>query len=410
MSVYNRNRNQPTRPPNWWVKYYVDGKEVREAGKGTKKSSAAWEVELKRQLKAGTWVHPAQRNNERSRFDNYARTVLARRIARGVATAAKDERGHIENHLIPMFPEMLVSDLTFSVIKLAFAKFLDGKHAGRTVRNIHSTLRAILVEAAEDGLIPMAPTPLSSKRDHVPAPRDKDPLWRETAQFDPDEVARLVGCVDVLSMRRVIYATYFLTGSRAKEVLPLRVGDYLQMEPWPALAVRALKIGRHASPRTRYVPVPPELRLWLDWWLEHEYEVLAGHRPRPDEPLFPTLSKRRLNRGERFCSRDEVYKQWLRHDLPAAGLRHRRLHDARRTLISVLRSAGVSDTAIRAVTHTSTSDRILDAYTTWKWAGLCGELEGVEWGLPQPPKLADVIVLRKGTFGVPRFPARRITT
>lgn len=410
MSVYNRNRNHPTRPANWWVKYFVDGKEVREAGKGSKKATQAWETELKRLIKAGTWVHPNKRSGGKSQFDNYARTVLARRIARGVATAAKDERGHIENHLIPMFGEMLLGDMTFQVIKERFAKYWDGDHAGRTVRNIHATLRSILIEAAEDGLIPTAPTPLSSRRDHVPPPRDKDPLWRRTAQFDRGEVAALVGCADVLTMRRVIYATYFLTGSRAKEVLPLRVGDYLQMLPWPALAVHALKVGRHASPRTRFVPVPPELQAWLDWWLANEYEVLVGHAPRPEEPLFPTISKRRRNRGETFCSRDEVYKQWMRNDLPAAGLRHRRLHDARRTLVSVLRSSGVSDTAIRAVTHTSTSDSILDAYTTWEWAGLCTELQGVEWGLPKPPSLAQVIAFPKGTSGVPRFPARHKTT
>ncbi len=410
MAIYDRNRNHPNRNPNYWIKYFVDGKEVREAGKGSKKASAAWEVELKRQIKAGTWVHPNKRHGDKVRFDNYARTVLARRIARGVTTAAKDERGHIENHLIPMFGEMRVDELLFQVIKQAFTKYFEGDLAGRTVRNIHVTLRVILTEALEDGLIQHLPPPLSSRRDHLPPIRDKNPGWRETAQFDPDEVARLVGCADVLSMRRVIYATYFLTGSRANEVLPLLVGDYLQMEPWPALAVRALKTGRHAAPRARYVPVPPELRLWLDWWLTHEYEVLAGHIPRPDEPLFPTASRRRRRRGERFCSRDEVYKQWARHDLPAAGLRHRRLHDARRTLVSALRSAGVSDTAIRAVTHASTGDRVLDAYTTWQWAGLCRELERVTWGLPKPPKVADVIALPVGTPGVPRFPASRKTT
>lgn len=406
MSTYNRNRNHPGRKPNWWVKYYVDGAEVREAGKGSRKASDAWEVELKRQIKAGTWVHPNLRNAERSLFSVYAQSVLAKRIARGVVTASKDERGHIENHLIPMFDGLRVDELKFRVIKERFEKYLDGEHAGRTVRNIHSTLRSILIEAAEDGLIDTAPTPLSSKRDHLPAPRDKDPNWRKTAQFEPGEVARLVGCADILSMRRVIYATYFLTGSRAKEVLPLHVGDYLHMEPWPALAVRALKMGRHSAPQVRYAPVPPELAAWLDWWLGHEYEVLAGHKPRPSDPLFPTVSKRRRNRGETFCSRNEVYKQWQRNDLPAAGLRHRRLHDARRTLISVLRSAGVSDTTIRAATHASTGDRILDAYTTWGWDGLCRGLSAVTWGLPSPPTVAEVIPIATGTLGVPRFPNR----
>jgi integrase len=385
LSVYDRNKGVFGARPNYWIKYVVPGVgPVREPGSATLKASKAWEAELRRQIKAGTWVHPSKRGGGSSRFDSYARTVLTRRIARGVVTAAKDERGHIENHLIPMFGTMLVSELSFRVIKDKFARYLDGKHAGRTVRNIHSTLRSILIEAAEDALIVIVPAPLSSKRDHLPPPRDKDPKWRKGAQFERGEIAQILSCEAVLSMHRVLYATYFLTGSRAMEVLPLTVDAYIRMDPWPCLAVLAEKGGRHAGEQTRYVPVHPELAAWLDWWLEHEYAVLAGHLPRPTDPLFPNISTRRT--GEQFMSHSQLYKQWQRHDLPAVGLRHRRLHDARRTLVSVLRSAGVSDNAIRAVTHSSTADRILDAYTTWQWADLCRQLEGVSWGLPTPPR------------------------
>jgi integrase len=403
VSVYDRNKNKPGLRPNYWIKYKAPGwdEPIREPGKGTIKASAAWEVELKRQIKAGTWTHPNHRGGA-AQFDVYARTVLARRIARGVATAQKDERGHIENHLIPIFGKLQVAELTFRVIKQGFEKYMDGSHAGRTVRNIHSTLRAILIEAAEDGLIATAPTPLSSKRDHVPAPKDKDPKWRKTAQFSREEVGHLIGCENVLTMRRVLYATYFLTGSRAMEILPLTVEAYMPMDPWPCLAVVAEKTGRHVDERMRYAPVPPELKTWLDWWLEHEYEVLVGHRPRPSDPLFPNISRRR--KGELFMSHNQLYKLWQRHDLPAAGLRHRRLHDARRTQVSVLRSAGVPDNIIRAVTHASTADSILDAYTTWEWAGLCKELERVRWGLPTPPTAAPRQV--EGTNVVPLFAGR----
>lgn len=402
MSVYDRNKNKPGARPNYWIKYKAPGwnEPIREPGQGTLKASKAWEVELKRQIKAGTWVHPNHRGGT-AQFETYARTVLARRIARGVITAKKDEGGHIENHLIPMFGKMQVADLaSFRVIKEAFAKYVDGAHAGRTVRNIHSTLRHILIEAAEDGLILSAPTPLSSKRDHIPPPKDKDPRWRRTAQFDRPEVATLVGCEAILTMRRVLYATYFLTGSRAMEILPLKVEAYIPMEPWPCLAVVAEKSGRHVDEQMRYVPVSPELKAWLDWWLKHEFEVLVGHKPRASDPLFPNLSNRR--RDELFMSHNQLYKQWQRNDLPAANLRHRRLHDARRTLISVLRSAGVKDTIIRAMTHATTSDSILDAYTTWEWASLCKELEGVRWELPPPPA-SGIHSVRQGTNVVPIF-------
>jgi integrase len=283
-----------------------------------------------------------------------------------------------------MFGDTPLRELTFKVIKEAFAR-MPAELAGRTVRNVHSTLRSILIEAAEDGLIDTAPTPLSARRDHLPPPVDKDPAWRDSARFDRAEIARLIGCDSILSLRRVLYATYFLTGSRFAELLPLRVSDYAPLEPWPGLTIAASKVGRHAGRRMRHLPVFPELRAWLDWWLAGEYAFLYGREPQPDDLLFPTLSVIRRNRGEAMCSHNEIYKQWQRNDLPAAGLAHRRLHDARRTFISVLRSEGVPDKSIRAVTHASTGDRILDAYTTWEWAGLCAELGRVTWGLPSPP-------------------------
>jgi integrase len=214
---------------------------------------------------------------------------------------------------------------------------------------------------------------------------DKVPDWRDSARFDRAEIATLIACESVPSLRRIMYATYFLTGSRFSELLPLRVRDYAALEPWRGLTIAASKVGRHAGRRMRHLPVFPELRAWLDWWLTDEYAFLYGHEPRPDDLLFPTISVRRRGRGEAMCSHNEIYKQWQRHDLPDAGLPHRRLHDARRTFVSVLRSEGVPDKTIRAVTHASTGDRILDAYTTWEWAALCGELERVTWALPGPP-------------------------
>lgn len=402
MSVYDRNRT-PGRKPNWWVKYVVNGEVVREPGKESKKLSAAWEAELKRQIKAGTWVHPRQRRGNRMLFEVYAPEVIERRTARGVGRNElppnKSERGHVANHLVPMFRGKRLDELKFLVIKDAFAALADKEHAGRTIRNIHSTLRAVLIEAVEDGLIEVVPAPLTAVRGHLPPPADKDEDWRDTAHFEPHEIRRLVGCADIASMRRVLYATYFLVGARAMELLRVRVSDYTPLQPWACLTLPASKVGRGKGRRRRHAPVFPELRAWLDWWLTEEYEVLYGRKPQPADLLFPTISVRRARRGEIASSHNEVYKQWQRNDLPAAGLRHRRLHDSRRTYISTLRSAGVPDQVIRAVTHASTGDRVLDAYTTWQWSALCGELSRVKWDLPKPNEV-------QGTVVVPIFPAR----
>jgi integrase len=316
-----------------------------------------------------------------------------------VKTADKDERGHVENHLLAMFPGLRVNELKFLVIKQAFARARDDrKLAGRTLRNVHSTLRSILIEAAEDGLIDTAPTPLSARRDHLPPPIDRDSRWRESARFDRAEIAALLSCEDVPMLRRTIYAVSFLTGARISEVLGLRVSDYAALSPWPALTLRAAKVGRHRGERLRHVPVCPELRAWLDHWLAHEWPFLYGAAPVAGAHLFPSTSSRRKGLP---VSQAELFKLWQRHDLPSAKLRHRRIHDARRTFISLLRSAGVPDKAVRACTHASTGDRILDAYTSWEWAALCGELGAVTWGVPKPRKI--------GTPAVPLFAGGRKT-
>lgn len=398
MSVYDRSAGK-RKQPNWWIRYSARGEEIREPGKGSLKATRAWEAELRRQVKLGTWVHPKLRRGDAAKFTAYARAVIDRRVARGVKTADKDERGHVENHLIPWFGDMRVDELRFLVIKQAFAKARDdAKLAGRTLRNVHSTLRAILIEAAEDGLIDTAPTPLSARRDHLPPPIDRDSRWRESARFERGELAALLGCDDVPILRRTIYAVCFLTGARISEVLSLRVSNYAPLSPWPALSLRAAKVGRHRGDRRRHVPVCPELKVWLDWWLAEEWPFLYGAAPISSAWMFPSTSARRRGKP---VSQAELFKLWQRHDLPAAKLRHRRIHDTRRTFVSLLRSAGVPDKAVRACTHASTGDRVLDAYTSWEWGALCEALSAVTWGAPKPGKI--------GTPAVPLFAARAVT-
>jgi len=376
------------RKPNIWIRYWVKGEEIREPGKGGKRASAEYLAEIKRQLRAGTWTHPRLRKGGASRFDNYARTVITRRVSRSVATADKDERGHVENHLIPAFGTLEMRELTFKRIRDGFTAINDKGLGGATVRNIHSTLRAILIEAAEDELIEHVPPPLSTKRDHLPAVVSVRPDgWRELERFEASEIAKLSACEAIPSARLVMYVTYLLTGSRFSEITEIRVRHYTrERKPMPSLSVHAAKVGRHRGlgRKRREVPVHPELQAWLDWWLDHEYEVLHGRQPGPDDLLFPTVSVRRRNRGLLTCSHNEIFKQWQRHDLPAAGLRHRMLHSARRTLLSALKNAGVPDDLRRRITHYSVEDRVLDAYTVWEWGVLCDALGKVHWGVQAP--------------------------
>lgn len=386
VSVYDRNRNNPGRKPNYWIRYTVEGVRVYERAKPSRRASEEYAAQIRRMVEAGTWVHPRQRKRGRHLFENYALDVIDRRVQRGVLTADKDERGHVENHLIPMFEGLRVSDLTFRVIRDKFAELAaEGGLAGRTIRNVHSTLRAVLQEAVEDELIHHTPDPLTSVRGHLPAPADRDDQWRRLAVFSREEVAKLVGCLDIPIDRRALYATLFLTGARVGELLAAHVQDYdRDAAPLSSITYVAEKRGRGRGREVRIVPVHPDLAAWLGWWLDEGYLLVHGHAPQPGDLLFPTTGSRRRAQGKRTMSQSELYKNWTDRDLPAAHLRHRRIHDTRRTFISTTRSTRLDAGMVRSITHKAVADVVLDSYTTYEWEALCAEIRRVEWNLPGP--------------------------
>lgn len=387
INIWNRGTK---RKPNYYVRYSVDGTEYKErTGARTQVELKAFVEALERRFRLGLWKPNAKRNDKGALpFSEYARIVIARRVARGVKGAADDESAHVERHLVPMFGNTAMRDFTFVMIRDGFRTLIDSKVvAPKTIHNIHTTLRAILIEAAEDEIFPFPPPPLTVARGHLPVVVDsRGPGWRKTAHFTREEISALLVCDAIETQYRVMYATYFLTSSRFNEVTPLHVRDYdRELQPLASFTIKALKTKRNDPDRYRVVPVHPDLARWLNWWLDSEFEVIHGRPPRPDDVLFPTLSIRRAKRGETICSHGEIYKRWQRYHLPKAGLRHRRLHDARRTFISVVRSTTRNKDAVRAMTHTTTGDKVMDAYTDWEWQALCAEISAVTWGLPPVP-------------------------
>jgi integrase len=390
-TVYDRNKDKPGRKPSYWLVYRVSGVRVREpCPGGGKREAHDFAVQTKRQQEAGTWVHPRDRKTSAHLFETFAREVIRRRVERGVKGADKDERGHVDNHLAAMFPKMpLVEVVRFKVIRNAFELLeKEGKLAGRTIRNIHNTLRAILIEALEDELVPAIPPALTAKRGHLPPPADADPNWRATAVFTPAELPVLLGCTTIPAYRRMIYATLFMAGGRVTvEVLKLKIGDYNRTaSPLRSLQHIAAKRGRHKGKEVRIVPVHPDLQRWLDWWVDTGWALYHRRSPTAEDLMFPTISELRLAQGKVDISHNEIYKQWQRWDLPAAGLRHRRIHDARRTLISANRNQAIDQAIVRKLTHRAVADVVLDAYTTIEWQTLCNEVLRVDWKAPPPPE------------------------
>jgi len=120
------------------------------------------------------------------------------------------------------------------------------------------------------------------------------------------------------------------------------------------------------------MPVHPTLAAILSKWRHDGYPTMMGAPPAPEDLLVPMPKGRRMPLGK-MRSKNDSYKR-LRRDLRILGLRPRRGHDLRRTMISLAQDDGASRKILRDVTHGRSKRDAIDEYTTLQWATLCAEV------------------------------------
>jgi hypothetical protein len=96
--------------------------------------------------------------------------------------------------------------------------------------------------------------------------------------------------------------------------------------------------------------------------------------------------------------RDKNYsRKRLIEDFAALGLRHRRGHDLRRTMISLARSDGARKDLLEVCTHTPGRGKTaIDVYTTFEWKALCEEVRKLKIEL-EPDANSDSGRVETGT-------------
>jgi integrase len=67
-----------------------------------------------------------------------------------------------------------------------------------------------------------------------------------------------------------------------------------------------------------------------------------------------------------------VYHRWVQ-DLATLGLRHRRVHDLRRTLISLAKGDGADEPLLKYGTHAAPR-HVMGLYTSYEWKRVCAEI------------------------------------
>lgn len=241
--------------------------------------------------------------------------------------------------------------------------------APRTVHRVYEVVRQMFGCALDDELITSTPATLHVRRGELPEKLDKDPAWRNGAVFKGPEVETLISDDRIPVDRRVFYALALLTGARFGEVAGLLWSDYdREARPLGRLHITKQYGGRRTKTGgPRQVPVHPTLARILAEWRMTGWAGAFGRQPKPGDLIVPRMSDGAVR------TQAPEWRRW-EADLAALGLRHRRPHDLRRTLISLARADGAREDLLKWVTHGSSKSNIMDVYTTPPWEALCAQI------------------------------------
>lgn len=278
---------------------------------------------------------------------------------------------HLRLHILPAIGALALRRLEPRHLLELVDSWRAAGAAARTIRNRYATIHAMCRDAAVRGLIPQSPAILSRPA-HLPAIEDVDPEWRPTAVLQRAELERLLGAAGPPDSA-VAWHLLGLAGLRHGELAALRWRHHdAERAPLGSLLVaRSNARGRTKTGRTRQVPVVRALAAVLASWRLTGWERLVGRVPTADDLLLP-LPPTRRHPEPRMRTKGHTLRR-LHRALAALGLRERRVHDLRRTWISLCLSDGADRETLRWASHGRPGD-VMGAYTEIEWSRLCAEV------------------------------------
>ena len=285
-----------------------------------------------------------------------------------------NDLARLRYHILPALGEMRLAEVRpRHVAELVRALRTSGKLAPKSIYNIYSVVRALFRDAQLADLIDSTPCVLTKYQ--LGENEDKNPEWRATAIYSRDELELLIADPRIPPDRQMLYALEGIGGLRHGEAAGLRWRHYdPTLEPLGRLVVAtSYDKGRTKTKRTRYMPVHPTLAAMLAEWKLSGWPALMGRAPTPEDLIVPMPKSMRIALGK-MRSKNDSYKR-LRGDLRALGVRHRRGHDLRRTMISLARTDGARKDLLELCTHTPRrKGSAIDDYTEFPWDALCAEV------------------------------------
>jgi len=291
----------------------------------------------------------------------------------------------------PLHLTQLVKDLRKKNVERKFADGKVRKLSPKSIHNIYGTVSAFFRDARLEDLIVTSPCILTKHQ--LGAKVDSNPEWRPTAIYTRAELERLISDEAVPMDRRLLYALEGVGALRHGEAAGLRFRHILPGEPLDMLAIStSYGKGRTKTSVARFMPIHPTLAAMLAEWKLHGWAEMMGRKPADDDlvvPLEPTS-----RRPGQMRKKENSWRR-LTNDLLALGMRHRRGHDLRRTMISLARTDGARSDILRRGTHKPPKE-VIEGYTTFEWDVLCREVAKLKI---QRTKTGEVISMPMAAAG-----------
>ena len=321
----------------WQASYSTRaGRRVTAPGTFAQKLHAeAWLADRRREIDRGLWDPGAQTSIAMLQFADYVTQWLA---ARDLRPRTREEyRRVLEHHLIPVFGECSLEQITPADVRAWYATLLPGRPTIRA--RAYSLLRTVMGTAVADELIPSNPCRLRGAGQAARVHRIR-----------PATVAELDALTEAMPDRlKLAVPLASWCALRVGEILELRRADIdLGAE---VIRVRRAVVqmrGRNviglpkSAAGVRDVSIPPHL---LTLVKQHLQEYVGPH---DDSLLFP---KRQLYKDSSRSSVDDsstmhlvtssLYRAWDRARR-AAGRPDLRFHDLRHTGLVLAAVAGAT--------------------------------------------------------------------
>lgn len=309
---------------------------------------------------------------------------IRQRAAQGLRNVYS-ERIHLVRHVVPRIGSLPVADVRVKHAVELIESLRAAKLAPRTVRHVHETTSRLWEDLIAREIVVANPWRATRKR--LPKLVDKDPGWRDEADFTRSEVELLIASPTIPADRRVMHALLFLAGLRIGEAAGLRWKHLdASARPLGRLVVAHSYLGPTKTDRPRQVPVHPVLAIVLSQWKDTGWSALFGREPALEDPIVPGPPGPLWN--------DTTFRIRFQRDLERLGLRvtagamgrRRSPHGARGTFITLACDDGARLDVIQRVTHQGqyggTAQRY---YLRTHWPTLCDEVAKLKIQFDPPP-------------------------